>query len=287
MAFMKLFEALYPPGVPYNWLPIGSQEDLTAASREDVKDFFRLYYAPNNASICIGGDITIAAAKTLIEKYFGAIPRGKEIPRPVQQKFSLSETQRIVLEDNVQLPRLYMFWHSVSMYDEDDATFAILSDILSNGKNSRLYKSLVYEQQIAQDVSAFNDGNALAGEFGIIVTAKEGFTLSAMERAVTEVMQKLKSDGVEDRELQRSKNSIRASFMYQLQSLGGFGGKTDQLNHYNTFFGTPNRFNEDLQRYQNVTKEKIQSVARRIFDNEHKVILSIVPKGKLELQAQP
>ncbi len=287
MAFMKLFEALYPPGVPYNWLPIGSQEDLTAASLEDVKDFFRLYYAPNNASLCIGGDINVAATKKLIEKYFGEIPRGKEIPRPVPQQFSLSETKRMVLEDNVQLPRLYMFWHSVAMYDENDATFAILSDILSNGKNSRLYKSLVYEQQIAQDVSAFNDGNALAGEFGIIVTAKEGYTLKDMERAVDTVIQKLKNDGVEDRELQRSKNSIRASFMYQLQSLGGFGGKTDQLNHYNTFFGNPNRFNEDLQRYQNVTKEKIHSIVQKIFDNDKRVILSIVPKGKLELQAQP
>ena len=211
MSWMKIFEEMFPEGVPYNWLPIGSQEDLTAASLEDVKDFFRLYYAPNNASIVIGGDIDIQQTKKLVQKYFGEIPRGEEIPRPVPQHVSLSKTKRMVLEDNVQLPRLYMFWHSVSMYDENDASFALLSDILSSGKNSRLYKSLVYEKQIAQDASAFHEGNALAGVFGIIVTAKEGHTLSEMEQAVNEELEKIKRNGIETRELQRSKNSIRAS----------------------------------------------------------------------------
>ncbi|MBM4166942.1 MAG: insulinase family protein [Ignavibacteria bacterium] len=286
MSWMKLFDALYPQGVPYNWLPIGSQEDLTAASLDDVKDFFRIYYAPNNASLVIGGDIDIAKTKQLVEKYFGSIPRGKEIPRPQPTNVSLNETKRMVLEDNVQLPRLYMFWLSTSMYENDDASLALLSDILSSGKNSRLYKSLVYEKQIAQDVSAFQDGNALSGDFGIIVTAKEGYTLSEMEQAVNIELEKIKREGIEARELQRSKNSIRASFIYGLQNVGGFGSKTDKLNFYNTFFGNPGRFNEDLQRYETTTANDIQNATKKYLDMNKRVVLSIVPKGKLELQAK-
>jgi len=280
MSWMKLFDALYPQGVPYNWLPIGSQEDLTAASLDDVKDFFRIYYAPNNASL------VIAKTKQLVEKYFGSIPRGKEIPRPQPTNVSLNETKRMVLEDNVQLPRLYMFWLSTSMYENDDASLALLSDILSSGKNSRLYKSLVYEKQIAQDVSAFQDGNALSGDFGIVVTAKEGHTLSEMEQAVNDELEKVKTNGIEERELQRSKNSIRASFIYGLQNVGGFGSKTDKLNFYNTFFGNPGRFNEDLQRYETTTANDIQNATKKYFDMNKRVVLSIVPKGKLELQAK-
>ena len=287
MSWMKLFEALYPEGVPYNWLPIGSQEDLTAASLDDVKDFFRIYYAPNNASLVIGGDIDVSKTKQLIEKYFGSIPRGKEIPRPQPTNVSLKETKRMVLEDNVQLPRLYMFWLSTSLFGKDDASLSLLSDILSGGKNSRLYKSLVYEKQIAQDVSAFQDGNALSGDFGIIVTAKEGHTLSEMEQAVNEELEKIKREGIETRELQRSKNSIRASFIYGLQNIGGFGSKTDKLNFYNTFFGNPGRFNEDLQRYETATANDVQNVAKSYLEMNKRVVLSIVTKGKLELQANP
>jgi zinc protease len=287
MSWMKIFESLYPEGVPYHWLPIGSQEDLTAASLDDVKDFFRLYYAPNNASLVIGGDIDIPKTKQLVEQYFGGIPRGKNIPRPSSQDVSLKETKRVVLEDNVQLPRLYLFWHSVNMFEEGDASLIILSDILSSGKNSRLYKSLVYEQQIAQDVSSFNEGNVLDGYFGIVVTAKEGYTLSDMEKAINDELKKIMLSGIEARELQRSKNSIRANFIYQLQQLGGFGGKTDLLNQYNVFFGNPNRFNEDLQRYQNVAKEDVQHAAAKYLEMNKRVVLSIVPKGKLELGAKP
>ncbi|MBS4027022.1 MAG: insulinase family protein [Ignavibacteriales bacterium] len=286
MSWMKIFESLYPAGVPYNWLPIGSQEDLTAASLDDVKDFFRIYYAPNNASLVIGGDIDVLKTKQLVEKYFGGIAKGKEIQRPNPTNVSIKETKRMVLEDNVQLPRLYMFWLSTSMFGKEDASLSLLSDILTGGKNSRLYKSLVYEKQIAQDVSAFQDGNALSGDFGIIVTAKEGHTLSEMEQAVNEELEKIKSNGIEERELQRSKNSIRANFIYGLQNVGGFGSKTDQMNRYNTFFGNPGRFNEDLQRYETASANDIQNAAKNFLDMNKRVVLSIVPKGKLELQAK-
>mgnify|MGYP003329364414 FL=1 len=278
---------MFPPTHPYHWPTIGYMEDLSAAALDDVKDFFRIYYAPNNASLVIGGDIDVPKTKQLIEKYFGSIPRGKEIPRPQPTNVSLKETKRMVLEDNVQLPRLYMFWLSTSLFGKDDASLSLLSDILSGGKNSRLYKSLVYEKQIAQDVSAFQDGNALSGDFGIIVTAKEGHTLSEMEQAVNEELEKIKREGIETRELQRSKNSIRASFIYGLQNVGGFGSKTDKLNFYNTFFGNPGRFNEDLQRYETATANDVQNVAKSYLEMNKRVVLSIVPKGKLELQANP
>ncbi len=286
MSWMKIYDALYPSGVPYNWLPIGSQEDLTAASLEDVKEFFKLYYAPNNASIVIGGDIDIEETKLFVEKYFGSIPKGRDIIRPIPQPISLTETKRFVLEDNVQLPRLYLFWHSESMYEENDAALSILSDILSSGKNSRLYKTLVYEKQIAQDVSAFQDGNALSGNFGIIATAKQDISLSEIEKIIFEEIEKVKKDGITKYEIEKAKNSIKASFIYRLQSLGGFGSRTDQLNYYNTFFGNPGRFNDDLKRYQLVTENQVKDVTNKFIDNNKMVVLSIVPKSKLDLQAK-
>lgn len=285
LANLKLVEALYPPGSPYHWLPIGSQEDLDAASLEDVKEFFRQYYGPNNASLCIGGDIDVDETKILVNKYFGDVPPVPEIPKPNPLTYSLNETKRIVLEDKVKLPRLYVYYLSTPNFADDDAALDILGQILSDGKNSRLYKSLVYEKQTAQEVYAFQYGQELTGYFGLVVTGKPDQPLKQLEDELYKEVDNIIKIGVSERELQRAKNGLRASFIYRLQQLGGFGSKTDQLNYYNIFLGNPEKFNYDLDRYQKVTKEDIKKVASKYLQVSNRVILSVVPQGKLDLQA--
>lgn len=285
MANVKLIEALYPPDAPYHWLTIGSQEDLDGASLDDVKNFFKQYYGPNNASLCIGGDIDINETKKLVEKYFGDIPSGPEIPKTKPIEHKLSDVKRLLLEDKVELSRLYIYWISTPNFADDDAALDLLGQILSDSKNARLYKSLVYEKQIAQEVYAFQYGQQLSGYFGIVVTGKPDQTLKQLETEVTAELEKIIREGISDRELQRVKNSTRASFIYRLQQVGGFGSKTDQLNNYNVFLGDPGKFNFDLDRYQKVTKEDIKNVAAKYLQNKGRVILSVVPTGKLELQA--
>jgi zinc protease len=287
MAFMKILEALYPPGVPYHWLPIGSQEDLSAASLEDVKDYFRTWYVPSNISLCIGGDFSSDEMKKMVDKYFTDIPAGKPVPKPVPMMNEMTEVKSLVLEDKVQLPRLYIFWPSPAQYLTDDAELDILSDVLSNGKNSRLYKSLVYEKQIAQSIGASQNGNELSGFFGIIATAKPGHSLSELRKEIFAEIDKILAEGVTERELQRSKNGRRSGFIYQLQNVGGFGGKTDLLNAYNTFLGEPDMFNYDLGRYEKVTADAVKRVCNTYLKDKGHVELSIVPTGKLDLQAKP
>lgn len=287
MGWVKIMEALYPSGVPYSWLPIGSQEDLTAASLGDVKDFFRSFYAPSNASLCIGGDFEPDEMKRLVAKYFSDVPAGPEVPKLKPVKHELKESKKLVLEDNVQLPRLYLFYHTAPGFRTDDAELTILGEVLSSGKNSRLYKSLVYEKQIAQDVNAFQDGNELSGYFGIVATAKPERTLTELYTEIMSELEKVQKTGVSDRELQRAKNSIRSGFVFRLQNIGGFGGKTDQLNAYNIWLGDPGKFNDDLQRYEKVGLSDIKRVATNYFRNKHSVMLSIVPRGRLDLQIKP
>ncbi|MFQ6618441.1 MAG: M16 family metallopeptidase [Fidelibacterota bacterium] len=287
LARKMIYENLYPEDHPYHWLTIGTQEDLTNASLEDVTDFFKRYYGPNNASLSIGGDFDPAQVKELVEKYFGSIPPGPPVKTPEVPIPSLTEEKRLVMEDKVQLPRIYMAWHTVPLFAPDDAELDVLSDILSSGKNSRLYKRLVYELQIAQDVWTYQSSGEIAGVFFIISTAKPGNNLSELEKVIFEELEKIKSEGPLEREVQRSVNQMEASFIYRLQSLGGFGGKTDQLNAYNIWTGNPGYFNEDLDRYRNVTPEDVKRVANKYLIPDKRVVLSVVPEGKLELQASP
>jgi zinc protease len=276
---------LYEPSHPYNWPVIGSMADLSAAALDDVKEFFTFYYAPNNASLVVAGDINPAQAKEWIAKYFSGIPRGKDVQKVTVNQPTQVVTKRQTMEDRVQLPRLYLTWHSTPQSGEDDATLDIVADILAGGKNSRLYKSLVYEKQIAQDVSAYQDSREVAGLFQVEVTAKPGVTLSDLEKKVNEEIAKLQESGATERETQRSKNSTKASFVYRLQFVGGFGGKADQLNRYNVMWGDPGSFNKDLERYEKVTPADVQRAAKKYLTKE-RTALSVVPTGKKELEAK-
>lgn len=287
MAWLTMNEHLFPAEHPYNWPTIGSMEDLSAASYEDVVEFFRTYYGPGNASLVIAGDINIAETRAMVTKWFSDVPSAEPV-RPIDPPVAqLVAEQRLVLEDRVQLPRLYMCWLSPARYTPGDAELDLLSDVLSGGKNSRLYKRLVYDLQIAQDVSAFQWSRSLGSSYCIVSTAREGHDLTELETVIQEELDRIKSDPPTVREVQRAVNQFEATFLRRLESVGGFGGKADQLNAYFTFTGNPDYFNEDLGRYRTVSGTDLTSVAISFLRDDARVILSIVPEGRTDMAAAP
>jgi zinc protease len=272
--------ALFPQGHPYHWPPIGSMVDLTAASLDDVKEFFRTYYAPNNATLVIAGDFNRDSAVTWVNRYFARIPRGPQVPAPPAiPSFTVARDTFLVMEDKVTLPRLYQTWHSVKLFHPDDAVLDVLADVLAGDKNSRLYKRLVFDMQVAQDVSAGQASLRRDGYFQITVTPKPGQTPSRMAALVAEEIGKIVRDGVTPRELARSLNSRRASF---LDGLASVLGKAEQLALYDYNAGTPDFVQQDLARYEKVTAADVQRAAATYL-NQPKVVLTVVPEGKREL----
>ena len=282
MALMALSEALFPPDHPYHWLTIGAADDLRAMQFEDVRAFFRTYYHPANASLALAGDIDSERAFALAEKYFGDIPAGDE-PRPVEADASLPREVRIVLEDRVELPRVYMAWHSPAMFAEGDAEADLLADLLANGKTSRLYRTLVYDKRLAVDVSAYQHSRELSSFFLLASTAAPGTSLTEITALIDERIQEVADEGPVDQEMERGLAQAEAHFMYRLQTVGGFGGKSDQLNAYNVFRGNPDFFAGDLERYRAATRESVRNAARTYLAFDRRVLLSIVPRGQAAL----
>jgi len=278
---------LFPEGHPYSWPVIGSMADLTAASYQDVVDFYRTYYVPNNASLVISGDIDPKETIKLVEKWFGGIPAGKPVPPQNPAAVKLSEEKIIMLEDRVQLPRLYMTWITPARFTPGDAEMDVLANVLSGGKNSRLYQKLVYELQIAQDVMAYQASSKLVSQFQIVATARSGHSLAELKNVIEQELNKIKKEAPTQRELQRVVNQYEASFLDQLERPGGFSGKADLLNTYYYYTGNPDYANEDLARYKSLAPEDVQFAAQRYLPDNGRVILSIVPKGKTDLAIQP
>ena len=286
MSSIMIDSIIYPPSHPYHWPTIGSMEDLSAASFEDVVDFFKKYYTPGNASLAIGGDIDPVKTKALVTKWFSDVLAAKPVPPLGAPVAFLGEEKRTVMEDKVQLPRLYIDWLTPPNFSPGDAELDILSNILTGGKNSRLYKRLVYDLQIAQDVSAAQESGSLSSKFEISATARSGHTLTELEKVIREEIALIKKEAPTAREVQRAVNGFEASFLDRLERVGGFGGKTDQLNAYFTRTGNPDYFNEDLGRYKALSPEDIRSVAQTYLGDDGDVVLSVVPLGKTELAAQ-
>ncbi len=275
-----IIAALYPANHPYHWPVIGSMADLSAASLDDVKQFFRTYYAPNNATMVIAGDFNRDSAVTWVNRYFGAIPRGPQMPaRPVVPIVTVVRDTFLVLEDKVTLPRLYETWPTVPIFTPDDAPLDVLADVLAGDKNSRLYKRLVFEMQVAQDVTAFQNSGKLDGSFNIIVTPKPKQTPARMKQLVVEEVDKIINDGVTPRELARALNTRRAAFLDRIASVLG---KSDRLAEYNYFSGTPDYIQKDAQRYDHVTAADVQRVAAKYL-TKPKVVLTVVPQGQTQL----
>jgi zinc protease len=280
LANQLITEELYPSSHPYSWPVIGYMDHLSNASYDDVVSFFRRYYAPNNASIAIAGDLDIDEARRLAGKWFADVPAGEPVQPRTAPAPVLTETRRIMLEDRVQLPRLYMTWVSAPAYKDGDAALTALSRLLAGGKNSRLYKRLVYELQIADDVSAFQNGGRIGGEFGITATARAGHALEELERVILEEIEKVKAAPAEARELQRIINQYEVSFLERLETVSN---KADQLNAYLFYTGTPDYFNQDLARFRSLTPQHLTDVARQFLDPSRRVVLSIVPRGSTHL----
>src|SRR5688500_9010730 len=279
-AFIELPAMLYPSSHPYSWSTIGSMEDLTNASFEDVARFFRTYYVPNNASLVIAGDIDIDATRKLVEKWFSEIPRGKPVPTLAPPTPVLDGVKKKTITDRVQLPRLYLGWHTPGLFKPGDATLDIVANLLAGGKNSRLFKRLVYDLQIAQDVSAFQQSQALGSNFFIITTARPGQSLDTLQAVIDEELDKMRAAPPEAREMTRALNQIEANFFRGMERVGGFSGKADRLNSYYMATRNPDYFEEDLARYRAVTAAEIKGVVEKYLPKDRRVELSVVPGDK-------
>ena len=281
-ALMAIVAALFPEQHPYNWPTIGSVDDLRAMRLEDVQAFFRTYYHPSNASLTLAGDIETDRAFDLAERYFGDLSGG---PRPASVRASaeLRREVRLLLEDRVEMPRLYIGWLSPAMYAEGDAEMDLVGDLLANGKTSRLYRTLVYERRVALDVSAYQSSRELGGFFLLVATAAPGQSLAEIEPLIGIELQALVESGPSESEMERARAQVEAHFIYRLQTVGGFGGKSDQLNAYNVMRADPGFFDKDLARYRDATSETVRETARRILGFDRRVLLSVVPRGQQHL----
>ncbi|MGQ0642093.1 MAG: M16 family metallopeptidase [Gemmatimonadaceae bacterium] len=270
--------ALYPSTHPYSWPVIGSMADLSAASLEDVKEFFRTYYAPNNATIVVAGAVKADSVRRHVRQLFADIPRGPGITRNAPPAFTVKDTF-VVAEDRVQLPRVYLNWHSVKKFGADDAALDAAAYLLTGARNSRLTNTLVYEKELTGDVVAFNASKKSDGDFQIRATARPGKTLDSAVAVIDREIQRLANEGPTARELEQGKNAIESMFLNQLEFVRA---KADQLSDYYYFTGQPDYFQKDLDRYRAVTADDVKRVVRKYLQAP-RVTLSVVPLGKKEM----
>ncbi len=283
MFFETAAAALYPAGHPYSWSTIGSMEDLSAATLEDVESFFRRYYAPNNAALVVAGAVDTEEIRRHVERFFGWIPAGEVVEKPDLPVPSIPQTTHITLEDRVTLPQVNLMWRTPPLYAADDAELDVLAQILGSGRNSRLYRRLVYDEQVAQDVLAYNSSRLLSGDLYVRVTGREGIDLDDLEGAVLEEVRRLAAEGPEAEELERVVNGLVTTAVRGLeQSLG----KADQLNSYFYYTGEPDFAAEDLARYRAITAADVQRVAGEYLAGAERVVISIVPEGETGLAAE-
>jgi zinc protease len=287
LSFIRLDELLWPKEHPYHWPTIGYMEDLTAASQEDVVDFFKEYYAPGNASLVVAGDIDPVKTRQRVEYWFNDVKAGGFLPPVDAPPAFLTGVVRETMEDRVQFPRIYLAWITPPQYAPGDTDLDLVSQILAGGKNSRLYKRLVYDLQIAQSVNAGQASSALGSSFQIVVTAKPApgqppkspqAMIDEVKAIVDEELEKLRREPPAERELERALNQIEASFFDRIERVGSFGGKADLLNAYFTATGNPDYFNEDLSRYRARAVTDVQAAVRRWLPADRRVELTVLPK---------
>jgi len=280
-----LFHQLFPKEHPYYGEVIGSHLDIQSAKLEDVRNFFKLYYAPNNASLAIVGDFDPEKARAMVEKYFGPLKRGEDVPKIQAHTPPIMTPRRTTIQDNVQLPRVYMGWLTSPIFRPGDAEADLSATILGGGKSSRLYKKLVYEKQIAQDVSVNQQSLILGSVFEVQVTAKAGVKLEDLEKAINAEMDTFRKDGPTAAELARARNVIESRIIAGLETLGGFGGVADRLNSYNHYLGTPDFLAADIGRYESASKESILAFAQGQLNGNQQAVVYGMP-GKQDLGAE-
>ncbi len=285
-AFSIIFEELFPAGHPYAHSVIGSMEDLSAASLDDVKEFFRTYYTPNNATLAIVGNFDPVKAKALIQKYFGPIAAGPALERPKLYPVTLDAEKRVAVSDRVPQSRVYRVYPATAYFQADEAALDTVASVLADGKTSRLYKSLVYEKQLASDVNAFNYSLESAGAFFIIATARPGHTLAELEAAIDDEIRTLATEGPTSDEIESAKAKRELGYVDGLQRIGGFGGKADIINTYNTYLGSPDHFAEDIARYRKVTQADVRSATAKYLDTTKRLVVSYEPETSGRADAQ-
>jgi zinc protease len=280
LAQFALFEALFPPAHPYHWSTIGDPADLRAASLDDVHAFFQRFYHPGNASLAIAGDIDPGVAFALARRWFDEIPAGPAVA-PVLTPADDEPARRVMIYDRVELPRLHLAWRTSALFAPGDAALDLLGDILANGRTSRLYRRLILDERLVADVAAQLGSGELGGIFLMVATAAGGQSLDRIAALVQEEIARLADAGPTAEEIERDRRQAEASFVYRLQTLGGFGGRADQLNAYNVYLGTPGYFDRDLQRYLDVRADDLTNAARRLMAEPTAV--SVVPHGRADL----
>ena len=280
-----MMHQLFPKEHPYYADVIGSHQDIQSAKLEDVRNFFKLYYAPNNASLAIVGDFQPEHAKELVEKYFGPLKRGEDVPRIKAQTPPITAERRAVVQDNVQLPRVYMAWLTSPIFKPGDAEADLSAALLGGGKSSRLYKKLVYEKQIALDVSVNQQSLILGSVFEVQATARPGVKPEDLEKAINAELDAFRTGGPTAAELTRARNVIESRIIQGLETLGGFGGVADRLNSYNHYLGTPDFLAADIARYENASIESLQAFAQGQLSTRQRVVVYGVP-GKQDLGAE-
>ncbi len=275
-AFITIFENTYPAGHPYAHSVIGSMDDLNAASLEDVQDWFKQYYGPNNAVLVVAGDVDPEDVLQRVERYFGDIPAGPPLVKPAVSLARRTEGSRFVMEDRVPQARLYMIWNGPAFGMDDVEYLTIAGDVLSTGKSSRLYKRLVYEDQIATDVGAFAYPRELGGLFGIIATVQPGGDLALVEATILEELEDLREEGPTADELVRSKTGQRAGFLRGVEGVGGFGGKSDVLAASKVYEGSADAHEAAQARILNASADQVQAAAEEWLD-EGVFVLEVHP----------
>ena len=268
---------LYPKDHPYYAAVIGSHADIQAAQLQDVKTFFKQYYVPNNASVAIVGDINKKDTLALVEKYFGSLKRGPDVPPVNVTTPPITEERRQVVKDRIELPRVYMAWIGPKIYTDEDAVADIASDILGGDKVSRLYKSLVYDKRIAQDVAAYNISYALGSVFTIQATAAPNHSLDELEKEIDAQLETLRQTPPSDSEVNGTKRSIERNVLFSLEYSGGAGGVADRINAYNHFRKDPDFLEKDIERYRKVTPQAIKDFSAQYLTKNSRVVVHGVP----------
>ncbi len=275
------FHELFPKGHPYYASVMGSHADIEAARLNDVRAFHKQYYTPNNASLAVVGDFNKDQIKKQIERYFGSIPAGPDVPKVDVKTPPITQRKSVTVMDQVELPRLYMGWLSAPVFKEGDAEADIAAHVLGGGKSSRLYKKLVYEKQIAQDVVASQQSLMLSSVFTIQVTAKPGIKLEDLEKAVNDELADFRKNGPTESEVNGARNTIEMHMISGLESYGGFNGIANRLNQYNYFVNDPGYLGHDLERYNKVTPDAVRQFADKYLTDNSCVVVKGVPGKKV------
>jgi len=281
--FELLRVGLYPDSNPYSWPVVGYMSDLQRAGVEDVKSFFRLYYAPSNAYLAVTGDFETAQVKQWIAKYFGDLPRGAAIKRPAATPPRVTSERRLVYEDRVQIPRLYIAWPTVGVKHDDSRALDVLTQVLTGSRTARLTKALVYDAQSAASVQAFQNSSELLGEYALIVVPRPNNSLTSIETAIDSVLQRIKREGPTAAEMERA--LARAEFAF-VSALETNFGKAETLLDGAVFHGDPGQYRTEHSRIKSVRAADVKRVANTYL-GAGRVVLSIVPTGKVDMAARP